>query len=151
MVIASGIAVNGVHYLPDVTSEMSSASFWTEENEVFMTYEEIEKLNEETIHTKGTNMYDLKNQPETVDGIALNESLIKSSGADAEYFLSWTYFENGERSTKEGFDKIIENTSKIVVIRKIFFIPLYLQTSRRKEYLLQKDCSKVVFSLNIVS
>ena len=102
--------VSGVKYLPDVTKEMSSSSYWTEENEVFMSHEEIKELNKKTISTKGTNMYDLANLSEKVDGMALNEAIKKSSAADAAYFLTWTYLENGKRSTQEDFDKMIENT-----------------------------------------
>ena len=65
----------GVYYLPDVTSEMSSPSYWAEESDILMSYDEIENLNRETIQTKGTNMYGLKNQPEVVDGISLNEAI----------------------------------------------------------------------------
>ena len=101
---------SGAYYLPDVTGEMSSASYWTKESEVLMSYEEIEKLNEEIISAKGTNMYDLKNQPEVIDGIALNEAIKKSSQADAGYYLGWTYFESAEKATQEDFDKLIENT-----------------------------------------
>ena len=101
---------SGINYLPGVTSEMSSPSFWTEETDVLMSYDEIVKLNTETIHAKGTNMYDLKNQPEVVDGIALNEAILKSSQADAKYYLGWTYLENEEKATEEDYDKIIGNT-----------------------------------------
>ena len=100
----------GSYYLPDVTSEMSSPSYWTDENELLMTYDEIEKLNEETVSTKGTNMFDLKNQPEVIDGVALNEAILKSSQADAAYYLGWTFFESEEKATQEDYDKIIENT-----------------------------------------
>ena len=80
----------GGYYLPDVTGEMSSPSYWTEETDVLMSYDEIDKLNKETVAAKGTNMYDLKNQPEVVDGISLNEAILKSSQADAQYYLGWT-------------------------------------------------------------
>ncbi|MEE1047335.1 MAG: SH3 domain-containing protein, partial [Clostridia bacterium] len=100
----------GVYYLPDVTSEMSSPSYWAEESDILMSYDEIENLNRETIQTKGTNMYDLKNLPEVVDGISLNEAIKKSSQADAAYYLGWTYLENTEKATQEDYDKIIENT-----------------------------------------
>ena len=100
----------GVYYLPDVTSEMSSPSFWTDETDILMSYDEIEKLNAEAISTKGTNMYDLKNQPETVNGVALNEALIKSGNADATYYLGWTYLGTKEKATQEDFDKMIKNT-----------------------------------------
>ena len=101
---------SGVYYLPDVTSEMSSPSFWAVETDVLMSYDEIDKLNKETIAAKGTNMYDLKNQPDVVDGISLNEAILKSSQADAQYYLGWTYFESTEKATQEDFDKMIENT-----------------------------------------
>ena len=112
--LVSAFAVNSlvlaVYYLPDVTKEMSSPSYWTEESEGFMSYEEIKQLNKKTISTKGTNMYDLVNLSEIVDGVALNEAIKKSSAADAAYFLTWTYLENGERAKQEDFDKMIENT-----------------------------------------
>ena len=101
---------SGVYYLPDVTSEMSSPSYWATENDVLMSYDEIDKLNKETIAEKGTNMYDLKNQPEVVDGISLNEGIMKSSQADAAYYLGWTYLESTKKAIQEDYDKIIENT-----------------------------------------
>ena len=114
MLIILSMTINcmasGVYYLPDVTSEMSSPSFWTNETDILMSYDEIDKLNKETISTKGTNMYDLKNQPEVIDGVALNEAIKKSSQADAQYYLGWTYFESTEKATQEDYDKIIENT-----------------------------------------
>ena len=112
-ILIFGTAVNvaaAAYYLPDVTGEMSHPSYWAEESEVIMSFEEIEKLNKETISAKGTNMYDLKKQPEVVDGIALNETIKKSSQADASYYLGWTYIESDKKATKEDYDKIIENT-----------------------------------------
>ena len=114
VILSLSIAVpcfaSGVYYLPDVTGEMSSPSYWTENTDVLMSYDEIDKLNRDTISEKGTNMYDLKNQPETVNGVALNEVLMKSSQADAEYYLGWTYLASNEKATQEDFDKMIENT-----------------------------------------
>ena len=101
---------SSVCYLPDVTKEMSSPSFWTDETDILMSFDEIDKLNKETIHAGSTNMYDLKNQLEVIDGVALNESIKKSSQADAQYYLGWTYFESTEKATQEDYDKMIENT-----------------------------------------
>ena len=101
---------SGVYYIPDVTSEMSVSSYWADETDVLMSFEEIEKLNKDTIATKGTNMYDLKNQPEIVDGIALNEALLKSSQADAQYYLGWTYLESEKIASQKDYDKMIKNT-----------------------------------------
>lgn len=106
----ANVLASGVSYLPDVTEEMSSPSFWTDETDVLMTYEEIETLNKATFSAKGTNMYDLKNQPEVVDGVALNEAILKSSKADAAYYLGWTYFESIVKATQKDYDKIIDNT-----------------------------------------
>ncbi|MBR5808479.1 MAG: SH3 domain-containing protein [Clostridia bacterium] len=104
---------SGVYYLPDVTSEMSSPSFWTNETDILMSYDEIEKLNEQTILTKETNMYDLKNLPETVDGVALNEAILKSSKADASYYLGWTYLESKKKATQKDYYKITNNTQNL--------------------------------------
>ena len=101
---------SSVFYLPDVTGEMSSPAFWAEENDVLMSFDKIEKLNKETLSSPGTNMYNLKNQPEVIDGIALNEAIKKSSQADAQYYLGWTYLERTEKATQEDYDIIIENT-----------------------------------------
>ena len=108
--MATYCLASGIYYLPDVTGEMSDPSYWTDETDVLMSFEEIERLNEVTISEKGTNMYDLKNQPDTVDGVALNEAIKKSSQADAAYYLGWTYLESTEKATQEDYDKIIENT-----------------------------------------
>ena len=48
----------GISFLPDVTAEMSEPSYWTENDDLLMTYKENEELNALTISSKGTNMYD---------------------------------------------------------------------------------------------
>ena len=100
----------GIHYLPDVTAEMSAPGYWTKEDRVLMTWEEIAALNALTISTGGTNMYDLKNQAETVDGIACNELLLSSTQADIDYYLGWTYLGDDVLATQEDFDPILKNT-----------------------------------------
>ena len=45
---------SGVYYLPDVTSEMSSPSYWANETDVLISFDEIEKLNKETVVASGT-------------------------------------------------------------------------------------------------
>lgn len=100
----------GISYLPDVTSAMSSPSYWTKDDKVLMTWEEIETLNAMNIAEKNTNMNNLLSQPETVNGITLNENLKKSSQADAEYYLKWTYLGEDTLATQEDFDPMIANT-----------------------------------------
>lgn len=108
--IAQQVCASGISYLPDVTAEMSETSYWTENDDLLMTYKEIEELNALTISSKGTNMYDLKNQPETTDGIALNERIKNSSLADASYYLGWTYPGNEKLAEQADYDILIENT-----------------------------------------
>ena len=108
--ISSSVCAAGVSYLPDVTAEMSKSSYWTENDALIMTYEEIEELNSLTISTKGTYMCDLKNQPETTDGIALNEGINKSSLDTASYYLGWTYIGNEKLADQADYDILIENT-----------------------------------------
>ena len=52
--MATYCLASGIYYLPDVTGEMSDPSYWTDETDVLMSFEEIERLNEETISEKGT-------------------------------------------------------------------------------------------------
>lgn len=108
--IAQQVCASGISYLPDVTAEMSETSYWTENDDLLMTYKEIEELNALTISSKGTNMYDLKNQPETTDGIALNERIKNSSLDDASYYLGWTYLGNEKLAEQADYDILIENT-----------------------------------------
>ena len=55
VLISSSCAfASGAYYLPDVTSQMSSPAFWTQETDILMSYEEIEMLNTKTITAKGT-------------------------------------------------------------------------------------------------
>ena len=108
--IARQVCASGISYLPDVTAEMSETSYWTENDDLLMTYKEIEELNALTISSKGTNMYNLKNQPETTDGIALNERIKNSSLADASYYLGWTYPGNEKLAEQADYDILIENT-----------------------------------------
>ncbi len=100
----------GINYLPDVTKDMSQSAYWADEDEVIMTYEEIEALNAKTISTKGTAMYDLKNMAETVNGVSLNEALLKSTEADISYYLGWTYIESDAIAAKEDYREMLLNT-----------------------------------------
>ena len=103
-------STNAINYLPGVTAEMSDAEYWTSDSEVLMNWDEITALNELTFSTQGTNMYDLKNQPEVIDGIALNERLKTSTKADADYYLGWTYLGKEKLATEKEFSKLVQNT-----------------------------------------
>ena len=104
------VLASGIYYLPDVTKEMSSASYWSEDDEVLMTYEEILEANKRIIEQKGTNVSDMRNAPLTVNGFDVNEGVKNSSKADANYYLGWTYLESDKIAIQEDYDVIIENT-----------------------------------------
>lgn len=106
----TGVGASEVHYMPDVIPAMADASYWTQSAEPLMTVSEAAQRNAQTFVASGTNMYDLKNHADTVDGISLNEGLKKSSQADAAYYLGWTYLQDQKLATQADFDAIIENT-----------------------------------------
>lgn len=112
IVMTMGISVYGV-YLPDVTSEMSRPGYWTamqkEPDTVLLTKEEISAQNELNIAARGTNMFDLKTQPETFDGVAQRDALATSGKADADYYLGWTYNSKGEKVDQAFYDEMIQN------------------------------------------
>ena len=55
LVIAINCVASGVYYLPDVNSEMSSYSYWADETDVYMSLEEIQRINKKIISANGTN------------------------------------------------------------------------------------------------
>ena len=103
----------GVSYMPDVTAEMSDASYWANlsENaqEVILTPEEIEAYNRDTELASGTMVMDLKSANETFDGKARNEAIRTSATADAQYYFGWTYGANGKKATWSYYEKMIKN------------------------------------------
>ena len=79
-----------IPYLPDVTEEMTDYGFWADlqkdADNVILTPDEIIAYNQDIIDASGTMVMDLKDYPDTFDGIARNEAIKKSSTADAEYY-----------------------------------------------------------------
>ncbi len=88
-------------YLPDVTAEMSNPSFWIRKvkhpNQVLADQTMIDVVNQAILEGEECNMKDLRNWPETYDGIAANASLIRSATDDADYF-----YRNGVRYDDNG-------------------------------------------------
>ena len=72
-------AAAGVKYMPDVTADMSQASYWANlyENadEIILTPEEIKAFNEDTYIASGTMVMDLRTIKDTFDGKARNEAI----------------------------------------------------------------------------
>ena len=104
-----------VQYLPGVTEEMASPAFWSsraeDPDQILAEAGEIEEINAATLAAKGSNMHDLKNQPETVNAKALAGSLKSSSEANAEYYLGWTYSSDGEKADQAFYDEMIANSA----------------------------------------
>ena len=102
-----------IEYMPDVTAEMSHASYWAQlqegTDEIILTSEEIRAFNEDTYIASGTNVMDLRTVKDTFDGKARNEAIRNSATADAEYYFGWTYGSNGKKSEWSHFEKIIRN------------------------------------------
>ena len=102
-----------VGYLPGVTEEMAEPAYWSgrtsDPDALLASPEEIGRINALSLAAEGSNMHDLKNLPETYNGTALNESLLKGAADDAEYLLGWTWDRNGVKFTQEYFDAIMAN------------------------------------------
>ncbi|MBQ2412056.1 MAG: SH3 domain-containing protein [Anaerotignum sp.] len=107
-------AYAAVTYMPDVTAEMSDASFWAEYHDgysdVILTQEEIKAFNQDTFLADGTMVMDLKTAAPIYNGVSRNASLISSSTADAQYYLSWTYDKDGNKTDWAYFQEMIDNT-----------------------------------------
>ena len=110
LLVYTSAFASGIYYLPDVTGDMSDPAYWSEDDTILMTYDEIVMQNQQNISTRETCMYDLKNQSETIDGISLNNALLKSTQADADYYIDWTYIENDVLATAQDYKEFIDNT-----------------------------------------
>ena len=106
-------AAAGIKYMPDVTADMSHASYWANlyENadEIILTPEEIKAFNGDTYVASGTMVMDLRTIKDTFDGKARNEAIKKSATADAEYYFGWTYGSNGKKAKWSYYEKMIRN------------------------------------------
>ncbi len=102
-----------VGYMPGVTEEMTDPAFWsglTEDPDALLaTPEEIARIHAAALLTEGSNMNDLKNLPKTFDGTARLEALMKVAADDTEYYLGWTWDQNGKKLEQEDFDRIAAN------------------------------------------
>ncbi len=102
-----------IKYMPDVTADMSHASYWAKlydnADAVILNPEEIKAFNEDTYVASGTMVMDLRTVKDTFDGKARNEAIRSSATADAEYYFGWTYGSNGKKSEWSHFEQIIKN------------------------------------------
>lgn len=82
-----------VMYLPDVTEQMSQASYWSSKtanpDQVLADADAIAAINKEITATNGTRTIDLSLwTQETFDGVALNQSMATAAEEDAKYFFN---------------------------------------------------------------
>ena len=113
LTLALPAAAAEIRYMPDVTAEMSQASYWADlyedADEIILTPEEIQAFNEDTYIASGTMVMDLRTIQPTFDGKARNEAIRKSATADAEYYFGWTYGSNGKAAKWSYYEKMINN------------------------------------------
>ena len=113
LTLALPAAAAEVKYMPDVTGDMSQASYWADlyENaeEIILTPEEIKAFNEDTYIASGTMVMDLRTIKDTFDGKARNEAIKSSATADAQYYFGWTYGSNGKKAEWSYYEKMIRN------------------------------------------
>lgn len=83
--------IGSVDTASGVTEEMCHSEYWYDKNEGFApadpvleTMDEITKLNEDTLHAKGTNMNDLENMPVTYNALKLREALANCMLSNAD-------------------------------------------------------------------
>ena len=111
----SAAAANDVARLPDVTPEMSDASYWADRQKgsrsVILTPEEIRACNQDTAAAEGTMVTDLKSAGTTFNGLERDKEVLASAESDAKYYFGWTYLGSSEKATWPEFEKLIRNCS----------------------------------------
>ena len=113
LTLALPAAAAEIRYMPDVTADMSHASYWAElydnADEIILNPEEIKAFNEDTYIASGTMVMDLRTIEDTFDGKARNEMIRSSATADAEYYFGWTYGSDGKEAEWSYYEKMINN------------------------------------------
>lgn len=107
------LASEGVTLMPDVTAEMSDADYWADRqpgaDEVILTQEQIKAFNLDSALQEGTMVMDLRTADEAYDGALYNKNLESSATSDAEYYMGWTYTDEGEPADEDYFQAMIDN------------------------------------------
>lgn len=102
-----------VSYLPEVTAEMTQASYWAQlhpgARQVILTQEEIVQANRSAAQRPETKVLDLTAAPERFDGFARNELVRTSATADARHYYGWTYLGGTQRAAWRQFEALIAN------------------------------------------
>ncbi len=100
----------GISYADGVSGSMTKPDFWAnlseEPDRILATDEQICSINKEIQAAAGTKMNDLKNIPQTYNGITLRSSLANSVTSDAN---RKNYYANGNAVDKDAYFNEIKN------------------------------------------
>ena len=114
MIFSGAITASAsITYMPDVTAQMAKATYWSAKEKdastVLAKENAIKATNAASLTAEGTNMYDLKNQPETVDGVALSDSLVNAVKAETDSFVGKNLDADGNVIKEGYFDEVVAN------------------------------------------
>ncbi|MCR5203182.1 MAG: SH3 domain-containing protein [Lachnospiraceae bacterium] len=102
-----------VIYMPDVTSDMSEASYWIDKqvntDKVLSTSEKIEAINQASISAEGTSLLNLKEYKTAIDGQSISDNLVSSAKTELTARIGKWYDEEGNTITEEYIKDIYEN------------------------------------------
>ncbi len=102
-----------IQYLPDVTAEMTSPSFWhksdAEADKILVTGDEVKALNESMLKTKACNMTDLRNKDGNVSA-GISDRLYKDAESNFKTFLHGGFFDAHDLPvTSDMMDEAVAN------------------------------------------
>ena len=102
-----------INYLPGVKQEMSSSSFWSsrqnDRSKILLDSKQISRLNKKIMKTPATNMFDLKNQPASLNGIELSNQLYESAKNEVSAFIDEKYDEYGNITGADYYEDMVNN------------------------------------------
>ncbi|MCR5691795.1 MAG: SH3 domain-containing protein, partial [Eubacterium sp.] len=102
-----------VIYMPDVTEEMTQASYWsakTQNSHVTIADQSgVEDFNKKAIATEGTHLLDLKEYAISFDGISLSQKLLAAEKEELTAKIGKWYDNQGQTITEEYVKEIYEN------------------------------------------
>ena len=102
-----------INYLPGVRQEMSSSSFWSKRQEdrskVLLDSKQINRLNKKIMKTPATNMFALKRQPVSLNGIELSNQLYEAAKNEVSNFIDEKYDEYGNITGADYYEDMVNN------------------------------------------
>lgn len=96
-----------ITYFPGVTGEMTDPSYWSSNQDLLATAEEIMERNEAALSSEGTHLANLKALPESFDGALENEKALQQARENKAAYLGWTFDGSGKALEAADFDALI--------------------------------------------